>query len=160
MAKNKFTHTPSDVFPSGVFELEVFYFRKSIARIKLTASNEVAAFARTVVYEPGSIQYCERFYVLMLDRANQVFAYKQISQGGITATFTDAKLIFQTALLSHAPQIILCHNHPSGNTKPSNADVDMTKKIKQAGVLMEIKVLDHVILTAEGYSSMADDGLM
>ncbi len=59
MAKNKFTHTPSDVFPSGVFELEVFYFRKSIARIKLTASNEVAAFARTVVYEPGSIQYCE-----------------------------------------------------------------------------------------------------
>lgn len=160
MAKNKFKHTPSDVFPAGVFELEVSYTRKATARIKLTSSDEVAVFARTIVYEPGSIQYCERFFVLLLSRSNECFAFKQISQGGITATFTDAKLIFQTALLCHAPQIILLHNHPSGNNSPSTADLNMTKQIKKGGALLEIKVLDHVILTTDGHSSMADDGLM
>lgn len=160
MARNKFTRTPSDVFPTGVFELEVSYTRKSLARVKLTSSDEVAAYARSTIYQPGSIQYCEKFYVLMLDRANQVFAFKLISQGGITATFTDAKLIFQTALLCHSPQIILLHNHPSGQTKASQADISMSKQIQKGGTLLEIKVLDHVILTADGHSSMADDGLM
>lgn len=160
MARNKFSHVPSDIFPAGVFELEVSYTRKATARIKLTSSDEVAAFARTLIYKPGSIQYCERFFVLLLSRSNECFGFKQISQGGITGTFTDAKLIFQTALLCHATQIILLHNHPSGNTKPSNADLSMTKQIMKGGALSEIKVLDHVIITAEGHSSMADEGLM
>jgi len=160
MARTKFTRTPSDIFPPGVFELEVSYTRRSLTRVKLTSSDETATFARSVVYKAGSIQYCELFYVLMLDRANQVFAYKQISQGGITSTFSDAKLIFQTALLCHAPSIIIMHNHPSGNAKPSSADVKMTKQIVEGGKILEITVLDHLILTAEGHFSFADEGLM
>ena len=98
----------------------------------------------------------EQFYILLLDRSNQLFAWKQISVGGISATFTDPKLIFQTALLCHSVQIIILHNHPSGNTQPSLADSMMTKKLKEGGELLEIKVLDHVILTKDGFYSFAN----
>ena len=112
MTKNKFSRTPSDIFPSGVFELQVQYFRKGDCRIKLTSADEVAKYAGENIYPKGSIEYVEQFYILLLDRSNQLFAWKQISVGGISATFTDPKLIFQTALLCHATQLILVHNHP------------------------------------------------
>ena len=133
MTKNSFSRTPSDIFPSGVFELHVNYFRKSDCRIKLTSADEVAKYTRENIYPEGSIEYVEQFYILLLDGSNHLFAWKQISVGGISATFTDLKLIFQTALLCHATQLILVHNHPSGNTHPSLADSMMTKKLKEGG---------------------------
>jgi DNA repair protein RadC len=122
-----------------------------------TSADEVAKYAREKIYPDGSIEYVDQFYILLLDRSNQLFAWKQISIGGISATFTDPKLIFQTALLCHATQLILLHNHPSGNTQPSIADVQMTKKLKEGGELLEIKVLDHLILTKDGFYSFADE---
>lgn len=95
MTKNKFSRTPSDIFPSGVFELQVQYFRKGDCRVNLTSANDVAKYVRKNIYPEGSIEYVEQFYILLLDQSNHLFALKQISVGGISATFTDPKLIFR-----------------------------------------------------------------
>lgn len=158
MKSSRFSRTPSDIFPPGVFELQVSFFRRSDTRIKLSSAEAVATYAKSFIYREGSIQYVEQFYVLLLDRKNQLYAFKQISSGGVSATFTDPKLIFQTALLCHATQIILVHNHPSGNIQPSNNDLQMTKRLKELGELLELSVLDHVIVTEESYYSFADEG--
>lgn len=102
----------------------------------------------------------EVFWVLLLNRANQVIKKCQISSGGISGTVADPKIIFKVALESMCSGIILVHNHPSGNLKPSNADITLTKKVKEAGSLLEIPVLDHIIFTDKGYLSFADEGMM
>lgn len=158
MKSSFFSRTPSDIFPRGVFELKVSFFRRNETRIKLSSAEAVANYARRIIFPEGTIQYVEQFYVLLLDRQNQLYAYKQISAGGVSATFTDPKLIFQTALLCHATQIILVHNYPSGNIQPSNNDLQMTKRLKEVGELLELPVLDHVIITEESYYSFADEG--
>lgn len=158
MKSKSLTRTPSDIFPTGVFELQVSFFRKTVSRIKLTQSEDVANYVRDHVYQKGSIQYVEQFFVLLLDRRNCLYAYKQISSGGISATYTDPKLIFQTALLCHATQIIMVHNHPSGNIQPSLSDIQMTKRLKEVGDLLELPIIDHVIVTEESYYSFADEG--
>lgn len=160
MKSSCFSRTPSDIFPPGVFELKVSFFRRNETRIKLNSAEAVATYARSIIYPEGTIQYVEQFYVLLLDRQNQLYAYKQISSGGVSATFTDPKLIFQTALLCHATQIILVHNHPSGNRLPSPNDIELTKRLKQLSDLMDLHVLDHVIITEEGYYSFADEGTL
>ncbi len=160
MKKNKFTRVPSDIFPPGAFELSVQYTRKNVSRIKLTNSDDVANYLRAVVYHEGTIEHVEQVYVLLLDRSNSCFAFKQISIGGIYATYFDPKIIFQIALLSHACQIIICHNHCSGNIKPSISDTVMTKKLKEGGDILEIKLVDHLILTADSYYSFADAGMI
>jgi DNA repair protein RadC len=83
-----------------------------------------------------------------------------VSEGGITGTVADPRLILKKALAYNAVSIILCHNHPSGNLKPSKADEMLTKKIKEAAALLDIKVLDHIIVSTEGYFSFADEGLL
>ncbi|MGB1217429.1 MAG: JAB domain-containing protein, partial [Saprospiraceae bacterium] len=100
----------------------------------------------------------EEFWILLLNRANKVVAKEQVSIGGVTGTVVDAKIIFRKALSSLACGIILCHNHPSGNLNPSQADLQITKKLKQAGETLEINVLDHLIITENGYFSFADEG--
>ena len=102
----------------------------------------------------------EEFMVLCLNRANRVLGYARISSGGISGTIADPKIIFQVALKSNASSIILAHNHPSGNKQPSEADIRLTRKMKDAGVLLDLPVLDHLILTSEGYHSFADEGLL
>ena len=102
----------------------------------------------------------EEFVVLMLNRANEVIGKYDLSKGGIAGTVVDPKLIFKAALEHLACGIILCHNHPSGNPKPSPEDLKLTKKLKDAGILMEIDVLDHIIVAGEGYFSFADEGLL
>ncbi len=101
----------------------------------------------------------EEFWVLLLNRANQLIKPVAISQGGVSGTFSDPKIIFKFALEVLASSIILVHNHPSGNLKPSQADIKLTQKLKQAGSVLDIPVLDHIIYTDAGYTSLADDGL-
>ncbi len=101
----------------------------------------------------------EEFWILLLDRANKVIRPLQISQGGVSGTVADTKLIFKQAIEHLASAIILVHNHPSGNLTPSQADKDLTKKLKESGILLEIPVLDHLIFTNESYFSFADEGL-
>ena len=102
----------------------------------------------------------EEFWILLLNRANQVIRQENISIGGVAGTIVDAKVIFKKALDFSASYIILCHNHPSGNLRPSHADVTTTKKLKDAGTLLDIKVLDHLIISDRGYFSFADEGMM
>lgn len=102
----------------------------------------------------------EEFWILLMNRANKVIAKKQISSGGVSGTVVDAKIVFREALDILASSIILAHNHPSGNLKPSQADLDLTKKLKLAGKSLDIAVLDHLIITNHGYLSFADEGLL
>ena len=106
------------------------------------------------------MEWREEFMMLCLNRANKVLGWIRISQGGVSGTVVDPKLIFQVALNANASAIMLAHNHPSANLKPSDADIRLTKQVKQAGLVLEIAVLDHIILTAEGYYSFADEGML
>ncbi|MEX0813065.1 MAG: DNA repair protein RadC [Chitinophagales bacterium] len=100
----------------------------------------------------------EEFWVLYLNRGNKVIHRGQLSSGGISGTIVDSRIIFKTALENLASSIILVHNHPSGTLKPSMLDNKLTQNAKQAGVIMDIPVLDHVIFTDNGYYSFADEG--
>lgn len=112
------------------------------------------------VWDSNKLEYLEEFKVLLLNRANKVVGVVNASQGGFSGTVADPKIIFGAALKAAASAIILAHNHPSGNLKPSEADVRLTKKMKEAGQLLDLPVLDHIIVTAEGYYSFADEGAL
>jgi len=102
----------------------------------------------------------EEFWVLLLNRANQVIKKERISAGGVSGTVADPKIIFKKALDELASGIILVHNHPSGNLNPSQADIQLTTKVKEGGKLLDISVLDHLIFANQGYFSFADEGRM
>lgn len=102
----------------------------------------------------------EEFWILLLNRANRVMKRVKISSGGTSGTVVDSKVVFKAALEHTASSIILCHNHPSGNTRPSQADLDITRKLKSAGQTLDIAVLDHLIITDRGFYSFADEGKM
>jgi DNA repair protein RadC len=102
----------------------------------------------------------EEFWVLFLDRRNAVIKKSNVSKGGVSGTVADAKIIFKEAIQLLASAVILCHNHPSGNLKPSDADMQLTKKMKEIGNMMDVPVLDHLIVTDKSYYSFADEGLM
>ena len=95
-----------------------------------------------------------------MNQANQILGYTLISEGGISETIADIRLIFQAALLTNSVALILAHNHPSGNLKPSRQDMEITKQVRDAALLMRIKVLDHIILTDAEYYSFADEGML
>ena len=102
----------------------------------------------------------ESFWVLLLNRANRVIRKVSISEGGISGTVADPKKIFKMALDFSSSSIILCHNHPSGNAQPSDADIRLTRKMKQAGELLDLAVLDHLIIAGDSFYSFADEGTM
>jgi DNA repair protein RadC len=102
----------------------------------------------------------EEFWVIMVNRASRIIKKLQISQGGVTGTVADPKLIFKAAVEELASGIILAHNHPSGNLTASRADMDLTKKLKEAGKLLDIQVLDHIIIAGTKYFSFADEGML
>lgn len=102
----------------------------------------------------------EEFWIVMLNRANKIITRYNVSKGGLTGTVIDVRLILKKALEVYAASMIISHNHPSGNLSPSDADIKITKKIKEAGVIMDIPVLDHIIVTDNGYFSFADEGLL
>jgi len=101
----------------------------------------------------------EEFWIIMLSRSNQLIRKIAVSKGGMAGTVVDPKKIFKTALQHSAASIILCHNHPSGSVQPSEADIKITKKIREGGALLDIAVLDHIIVGEERYFSFADEGL-
>jgi DNA repair protein RadC len=102
----------------------------------------------------------EEFWVLLLNRANKLLDYKRISEGGVSGTIVDTKVIFKYALEHLASSIILCHNHPSGNTEPSEADKQLTKNIRTAASVLQISLIDHLIIGHGNYFSFADDGIL
>ena len=110
-------------------------------------------------WNKNTIEYVEEFKLLLMNRSNAVLGILSVSKGGISGTVTDIRLIFQAAIKANGSGIIVCHNHPSGNLNPSESDRKITQKIKEAGNIMDIQLLDHlIILPVEGYYSFADEG--
>jgi DNA repair protein RadC len=107
----------------------------------------------------GDLEH-EEFWLLMLNRANKVIGRFKVSQGGLSGTVIDTRIILKKALDNLASSIIVCHNHPSGNNQPSDADVKITEKLKKAAGILEIKLLDHIIIADKSYFSFADEGLI
>lgn len=122
--------------------------------MKLKSSREAAQYCQGILQDHQQ----EVFLVIFLKTNSYVLDYKILFQGGMNAMFVDTKVIFQMALEKKATQIVLCHNHPSGNLNPSSQDVHLTEKIVSAGRLLDIKVVDHIIVSDEGYFSFADNG--
>lgn len=107
----------------------------------------------------GDLEH-EEFWLLMLNRANRVLGRFKVSQGGLSGTVIDTRIILKKALDNLSSSIIVCHNHPSGNMQPSDADVKITEKLKKAAEMLEIKLLDHIIIADKSYFSFADEGLI
>lgn len=124
--------------------------------IKIAGSKEAVSIFQPLL---GDLMH-EEFWTLFLNRANRVITKDKISAGGMSGTVADPRMIFKAALDHKSASIILCHNHPSGNTQPSSADIQLTKNMVEAGKVLEINVLDHIIVTQNGFFSFADEGLI
>lgn len=144
-----------------VAEVELVYKTKIKAseRPKINSSKDTYELIRHL-WDENKIDMLEEFKVLLLNRGNRIIGIYEVSSGGITGTVADPRLILAAALKSLSVGIVLCHNHPSGNLTPSRADEQLTRKIKEAAAYHDISVLDHIILTSEGYLSFADEGLL
>lgn len=125
-------------------------------RTVLYSSADAAALLKPLLED----QAYETFYAIYLNHANKLLGYSRISAGGRTSTTVDPRLLFEAALLHKATRVLLCHNHPSGNLRPSQADISMTRQLKEAGKLLEIEIIDHVIVAETGYFSLREDGMM
>ena len=145
----------------------------NLAEVKISYSHKVKASDRrtircsrdafqvsSLIIPEDQVEHHEYFSILLLNRANQVLGFKHISEGGISGTITDIRIIFQSAIKANASAFIAIHNHPSGNITPSEADKKITQKIKEAGQLLDIPLLDHLIVTFENYYSFADENLI
>ncbi|PQB06158.1 hypothetical protein BST83_02380 [Polaribacter filamentus] len=128
----------------------------ALEKPKITSSKDGFNIIQPII---GDLEH-EEFWVLFLNNSNKVLAKNQISKGGLTATIVDVRLLFKQALELTSVAMIVCHNHPSGKLEPSNADKQLTQKIKQAGTTLDIKLLDHLIITEKAYFSFADEGLL
>jgi DNA repair protein RadC len=126
------------------------------ARNKISTSRDAAEYFKPVV---SDLEF-EEFWVMFLDRGNNIIGRYQVSKGGITGTVIDVRLIMKEAINKQSCSIILCHNHPSGNLNPSDADMKITRKISDAGEIMDVKVLDHIIIAGQQYYSFADEGIL
>lgn len=143
-----------------VAEVKVVYSTivKNSDRVKVISSESALQILKPFYEE--FMDYKEASFVILLNRSNKVIGVNKISEGGFTGTIVDAKNVFQVALLAGATAMILSHNHPSGTLKPSESDIQITKKIIEFGKMIELPVLDHLILTSEGYYSFADEGMI
>lgn len=122
---------------------------------KVTSSKVIFEIMQPII---GELPH-EEFWIIYMNNSNKVISKSQLSKGGITGTLVDVRIVFKTALEMGATALILCHNHPSGTLVPSEADKQITKKLKLAGESLEIKVLDHLIITEASYFSFADEGI-
>jgi DNA repair protein RadC len=123
---------------------------------KITSSKAVFNFMQPLI---GELQH-EEFWVIYLNNSNKILFKEQLSKGGLTGTLVDVRLVFKKAIELSATAVILCHNHPSGKLQASNADKSITTKLKQAGETLDIKVLDHLIITENAYFSFADENIL
>jgi DNA repair protein RadC len=124
--------------------------------IQIKCSKDVADIFQPIL----SDLLHEEFWILFLNRSNRVISRMKLSQGGISGTVTDVRLVMKKAIETLASGIIVCHNHPSGNLNPSESDSKITQKIKEAGNLLDIQLLDHLIISDKDYYSFADNGLI
>lgn len=139
-------------------ELKAKKTPSNFEKVKIISSNDAFKVIKQFYFD--DIDIFESFFILCLNRNNQTIAYAKISQGGVAGTVVDIKLIAKYAIDCLASGVILAHNHPSGDLKPSNEDLAITKRIKEGLKILDISVLDHLILTSQGYLSFGDEGIL
>ena len=137
-------------FDFSVAEIDVSYSHRISAKDRIRIESSMDVYKACTQFWP-SFDHVEYFYVLYLNRSNHLLGVHQLSKGGFTGTVIDVRVVYQVALKACACSIILAHNHPSGNLTPSDADQQITRKIKDAGKILEIQVLDHLIVTSESF---------
>ncbi len=128
----------------------------ALEKPKITSSKSIFEVMQPIISELSH----EEFWIIYLNNANKIQLKTQMSKGGITGTLVDTRLVFKRALELSATSLILCHNHPSGTLKPSASDISLTNKIKKGGEVLDIKILDHIIVTENSYFSFADEGIL
>lgn len=141
-------------------EIKVSYQLRPRKIIKI--SNPIDSYnVLYPLFDLNTIEFKEDFYMLILNRANYLLGWFKLSSGGTSGTVVDVKIIFALALLTNASGLVLCHNHPSQNIQPSQSDIDLTNRVKEAGKLFSIAILDHLIVAPHGaYFTFADTGLL
>ena len=139
-------------------EVKITYKRSAVNVRKITSSRDAENIFRELLAD--EMDYRENFFVLSLNNSNEVLEWMLLSTGGMTETVVDVRLLFQMLLKTHATAFIVAHNHPSGSLRASQADLNITEKMKKAGQTLDIKLLDHLILTSQSYLSFADDGIL
>ena len=146
-------------FKGKLPEITLKYKSGDVNRLKI--KNSKSAFnVLKKLYDSDTINYCETVIVLFLNKANNTISWIKLNQGGMTGTIIDTRMLFSAALNCGATSFILSHNHPSGNVKPSESDKKITKKIKEAGIIMDIEMIDHIIVSNKVFFSFADNGLI
>ena len=158
----------ADIELAGVSEATALYlgaalelgrrrnFQKAMENDQIKGSKDAANYIRPLI---GDLHH-EEFWVIYLNRRNGIIFSNKLSQGGITGTVIDVRLVLKSALEKYATSLIFCHNHPSGNLDPSDADKKITRQLKEAAAIMEIQVIDHIIISQSGYFSFADEGML
>ena len=142
--------------PLEIAEIKVTYHPNIYTKFAITSSRDAFDLFHSY-WNKDTIEYREQFCMMLLNTGNKVIGIHRNSIGGLSGTVVDIRQIMAVALKGNARSIILAHNHPSGNLRPSLADIELTKKIKDAGKLMDIHLQDHLILTNDGYYSFADE---
>ena len=143
-------------YKSTISEYSLKYTKSEIQKTKITTSESASNVIRKFYFD--DINIYESFFILLLNRANNTTGFAKISQGGTAGTVVDIKIIAKYAVDSLSPNVIICHNHPSGNKQPSDADLNITRRIKDALLLLDIKLIDHIIITENDFYSFADNG--
>jgi DNA repair protein RadC len=147
-------------YMTNIPELTLKYKTGDIKKVKIKCSQDGADYLK-LMYDQDTMEISESAIVLFFNRAMNSIGWFKVSQGGISGTVIDVRLVLATALKCCASGMMISHNHPSGNTSPSDSDVRITQKLKESGKLMDIELLDHLILTPDGgYYSFADNGAL
>lgn len=145
-------------FKSALPEIHLKYSSGVQRKVKITSSRSAYDIFK-ILYESDIIEYIECSYALFLNRASNTIGWMQLSRGGMCSTIIDPKILFAVALKCGASGIIVSHNHPSGNLKPSEDDRRLTRKLREAGKLLDIEVLDHLIVSVDSFYSFVDEGM-
>lgn len=140
-------------------EIQVYYSTQNIQKEKINSVQTAYEFLLNS-WDLGTLELQEEFKVILLNRANEALGIYCLSKGGITGTIVDVRLLFAVALKCNACGIIICHNHPSNNTNPSDADISLTKKIKKCSDLLDITLIDHLIITKNAFYSFSTEGIL
>lgn len=141
-----------------VSEIQLIYKTKVKASERPYIKSSKTVYQLALQYwNPDTIEFFEQFKILLLNQSNKVLGMYEVSSGGIAGTSVDLRMIFAAALKTNAVSLIMIHNHPSGQVKPSEADMQITRKVKEAGRIMDITLLDHLIITPETYYSFVDE---
>lgn len=143
-----------------VAEVSIVYKNNVPAKKKIQIKSSVDIHKLMKPILQDVVSHHEEFWIVLLDQSNHVMGISEIAKGGITETTTDIRIIYQTALKANSVKLCLVHNHPSGCLTPSPQDLHLTKRIVEAGRLMSIMVIDHIIITENSYFSFADEGLL